>query len=120
MLDLDTNHVSELFYQSAAGERLCQRLLRHNAEVFTTAITVKESLRAWHHDTRQQIPAYARLLQQLELFAAWLVLPWDNEAADRFDTLRFLRGKIGTAGFEDRRHCARSRRHAVDQESGSL
>jgi tRNA(fMet)-specific endonuclease VapC len=101
MVVLDTNHVSELLYRSAAGERLLERLGRQS-EVVTTAVCVEETLRGWlaeirrNSDVRRQIPAYARLVQQVELFAAWLVLPWDEEAADHFERLRHLRQKVGT------------------------
>jgi tRNA(fMet)-specific endonuclease VapC len=102
MVVLDTNHVSELFYRSAAGERVLERLLSSQMEAVTTAVCVEENLRGWlavirrNSDVRLQIPAYARLIQQVELFAAWLVLPWDVEAADHFERLKHLRQKIGT------------------------
>jgi predicted nucleic acid-binding protein len=32
----------------------------------------------------------------VEVFASWLVLPWDDDAADRFDSLKPLRQQVGT------------------------
>jgi len=32
----------------------------------------------------------------VEVFASWLVLPWDDDAADRFDSLQSLRRQVGT------------------------
>ena len=102
MLVLDTNHVSELFFRSAAGDRLLARLTGNAADAATTAVTVEESLRGWlaeirrQDEARQQISAYSRLVRQVELFASWLVLPWDEEAADNFDRLNHLRQKVGT------------------------
>lgn len=67
-----------------------------------TAVTVEESLRGWmaelrrHADPRRQIAAYQRLVRQVEVFASWLVLPWDEDAADCFDRLTRLRQKVGT------------------------
>lgn len=102
MLVLDTNHVSELFYRSAAGQRLRERLKQHGGDIVTTAITVEESLRGWmaeirrHSEPRKQIAAYDRLIRQVELFAAWLILPWDDDAASHFDSLKHLRSKVGS------------------------
>ena len=102
MLVLDTNHASELIFRTTAGLRLLQRLDQSGGEVAVTAVTVEESLRGWlaeirrHAEPRRQIPAYQRLVGQVEVFASWLVLPWDDDAANRFDGLKSLRQKIGT------------------------
>jgi tRNA(fMet)-specific endonuclease VapC len=72
------------------------------ADAAVTAITVEESLRGWlaeirrRTDPRTQIAAYQRLVRQVEVFASWLVLPWDDDAADHFDSLKALRQKVGT------------------------
>ena len=101
MLVLDTNHVTEIFFRSSQGERLISRLASANDEVVTTVITVEESLRGWlaeirrHGDALKQIPAYSRFMQQVELFGAWLVLPWDRDAAERYETLLPLKHKVG-------------------------
>ena len=47
-------------------------------------------------EPRSQIAAYQRLIRQVEVFASWLVLPWDDDAADRFDSLQSLRRQVGT------------------------
>ena len=47
MFVLDTNHVSELTYRTAAGLRLLQRLDTVEQDAAVTAITVEESLRGW-------------------------------------------------------------------------
>lgn len=102
MLVLDTNHASELAFRTAAGLRLLGRLNDARQDVSVTAITVEESLRSWlaeirrHNRSRDQIAAYARLMLQVEFYASWLVLPWDGDAADKFDSLAHLRQKIGT------------------------
>lgn len=36
------------------------------------------------------------MIKQVEVFASWLVLPWDDDAADLFDSLKSLRQKVGT------------------------
>lgn len=102
MLVLDTNHTSELVFRTAAGLRLLQRLDQSGGEVAVTAITVEESLRGWLAEIRRQteprlqIPAYRRLIRQVEVFASWLVLPWDDDAANRFDALKAIRQRVGT------------------------
>lgn len=102
MLVLDTNHVSELTYRTAAGLRLIQKLDLTNEDAAVTAINVEESLRGWlaeirrRTDPRTQIAAYQRLIRQVEVFASWLVLPWDEDAANHFDSLKSLRQQVGT------------------------
>lgn len=102
MFVLDTNHVSELTYRTAAGLRLLQKLDTADQDAAVSAITVEESLRGWlaeirrRTDPRTQIAAYQRLIRQVEVFASWLVLPWDDDAADRLDSLKPLRQQVGT------------------------
>ncbi len=102
MFVLDTNHVSELTYRTTAGLRLLQRLDGSNQDVTISAITVEESLRGWlaeirrNAEPRNQIAAYQRLIRQVEVFAFWLVLPWDDDAVNCFDSLKSLRQKVGT------------------------
>jgi tRNA(fMet)-specific endonuclease VapC len=102
MFVLDTNHVSELTYRTAAGLRLLQRLDAADQDAAVSAITVEESLRGWlaqirrNTEPRNQIAAYQRLTRQVEVFASWLVLPWDDDAADHFDSLKSLRQQVGT------------------------
>jgi tRNA(fMet)-specific endonuclease VapC len=102
VLVLDTNHVSELTYRTAAGLRLIQKLDVTNEDAAVTAINVEESLRGWlaeirrRTDPRTQIATYQRLIRQVEVFASWLVLPWDEDAANHFDSLKSLRQQVGT------------------------
>jgi len=81
---------------------LIQKLDVTNEDAAVTAINVEESLRGWlaeirrRTDPRTQIAAYQRLIRQVEVFASWLVLPWDEDAADHFDSLKLLRQQVGT------------------------
>jgi predicted nucleic acid-binding protein len=76
MFVLDTNHVSELTYRTAAGLRLLQKLETADQDAAVTAITVEKSLRRWlaeirrRTDPRTQIAAYQRLTRQVEVFAS--------------------------------------------------
>ncbi len=47
-------------------------------------------------DPTEQIAAYDRLVRQVELFAAWLILPWDLDAVEWFRRFRQERIRIGT------------------------
>ena len=82
MVVLDTDHASELGMRSAAGLRLLQRLEAAREDAAITAITVEEGMRGWlaeirrHPDPARQMAAYDHLVRQVELFAAWLILPW--------------------------------------------
>ncbi len=102
MFVLDANHASELIFRTTAGLRLFRRLDQSGGDAAVTAVTVEESLRGWlaeirrQAEPRRQIPAYQRLVAQVEVFASWLVLPWDDAAANCFDGLKFLRQKVGT------------------------
>lgn len=102
MFVLDTNHVSELTFCTSVGSRLLHRLEESVQDVAVSAITFEESLRGWlalirqQSEPRKQIQAYQRLTRQVEVFASWLVLPWDEDAVDRFEFLISLRQQVGT------------------------
>jgi tRNA(fMet)-specific endonuclease VapC len=102
MVILDTDHASELGFRSAAGMRLLSRLDRIDSDIVITAITVEEQLRGWlaalkrHADPAARVADYARLIRQVELHAAWTVLPWDADAVRVFSNLRSQRIRIGT------------------------
>lgn len=69
MFVLDTNHVSELTYRTAAGLRLLQKLDVTDQDAAVSAITVEESLRGWlaeirrRTEPRKQVAAYQRLVR---------------------------------------------------------
>ena len=52
MFVLDTNHLSELTYRTAAGLRLLHKLDAEDQDAAVTAITVEESLRGWLAEIR--------------------------------------------------------------------
>jgi len=69
MFVLDTNHVIELTYRTAAGLRLLQKLDATDQDATVSAITVEESLRGWlaeirrRTEPRKQVAAYQRLVR---------------------------------------------------------
>lgn len=98
---LDTNHLAELEENSAVGRLLRTRLASQSDPLATTIITVEEHLRGWlallnrSNDPDWQIPVYARLQKQVDLFANWLVLPFDQEAAALLRQFQKQRIRIG-------------------------
>lgn len=99
---LDTNHVSELGYNSALGARLRQRLKQSASDVVTSVITVEEELRGWLAKLNQcreddlQIELYLKLTRRVEFLARWVVLSLDAESLSRFWSFRRQGVRIGT------------------------
>ncbi len=99
---LDTDHHSELDRASAPGERLKQRLSQAHEDPAVTLVTVEEHLRGWLAELRRetnphcQSRLYDKLGSQLELFSRWIVLRWDEDAADLFMAYRRQGVRIGT------------------------
>ena len=94
MFVLDTNHVTELAYDSARGVRLRRRLSEARAEVVTSVVTLEEELRGWlarinrERTTAAQVPVYDKLIERVMFFSRWSILPLDDESAANFVRLR--------------------------------
>jgi tRNA(fMet)-specific endonuclease VapC len=102
LLVLDTDHFSEWERVSAAGSRLRVRLETAKPDLALSIVTVEEQLRGWpaeisrHHDPHRQITPYAKLRRQVEVFADWMVLPWDADSAGLFLDLRRQGVRLGS------------------------
>jgi tRNA(fMet)-specific endonuclease VapC len=104
MIILDTDHLSALQVRyGERGEYLRRRMARSADQDFTvTAITIEEQLRGWlaeiaaNADPVKQVGVYARLVGLVRFFAAWRVLPFDDDAAVQCNELRRLRVRTGT------------------------
>ncbi|MGA2557782.1 MAG: type II toxin-antitoxin system VapC family toxin [Verrucomicrobiota bacterium] len=102
MLVLDTDHLSELERDSAAGRRLAKRLETSRSAKVVTIVTLEELLRGWlaelgrHQNPHRQIIGYAKLQRQIETFANWVILPWDSDSAELFLKLRRGGVRIGS------------------------
>ena len=102
MLILDTDHLVEIDRGSTLGSAVLEKLDHSGEEVATTIISAEEQLRGWLAqinrlpDAHRQIDSYRRLQRRLDFFAAWHLLPWDADTADRFNSLRADRVRIGT------------------------
>ena len=67
-----------------------------------TVITLEEQMRGWlaeisrHHNPRRQVGGYAKLQRQVDVFADWIVLSWDDDSAKLFVDLRRQGVRIGS------------------------
>jgi tRNA(fMet)-specific endonuclease VapC len=104
MIVLDTDHLTE--FQGPDSKRranLVQRLdQRGDLAVATTIVSVEEHLRgrlatinSRPAGFRQVVP-YDELLGVLAFLSDWLILPFDQTTAQRFDDLRAAKIRIGT------------------------
>jgi tRNA(fMet)-specific endonuclease VapC len=63
---------------------------------------MEEQMRGWlaeinrRPDPHKQVPAYERLLRLFEFLREWVVVPFDERAADEVHRLRKQRIRIGT------------------------
>ncbi len=100
----DTNHFRELAWrpETTTGERLRQRMEQSGGDFATTIITADETLRGWlakvasAKTAGQQIWAYDQLAAVVLCLADYSMLPWDTEAAARFEAFQALRLRAGT------------------------
>jgi tRNA(fMet)-specific endonuclease VapC len=71
-------------------------------DIAVTVVTVEEQMRGWlaeinrHHNPHRQIAAYAKLQRQIEVFADWMIFPWDTDSAELFLDLRRQGVRIGS------------------------
>ena len=104
MIVLDTSYVS--LFQHPDGARanaLRGRLAASpDRDIVTTAITPEEQMRGWlsaihgQPDVHGQVTYYERLVGLFRFFANWRILPFDDSAADQFQSFRAQRIRIGT------------------------
>ena len=86
----------------AAGARLAERLEAAPDEKAVTVITLEEQMRGWladisrQREPHRQVNGYAKLQRQVDVFADWTVLGWDDDSADLFVDLRRQRVRIGS------------------------
>jgi tRNA(fMet)-specific endonuclease VapC len=104
MMLLDTDHLTVLtFREHSAYSVLCARLdAQADQEFVTSIITVEELMRGWmavinrQRKAHDQTHAYSRLGQLFDFFSDWVIIPFDDRAADEFEKLRCGRIRIGT------------------------
>jgi tRNA(fMet)-specific endonuclease VapC len=104
MIVLDTDHLTELQREnSVKGARLLERLdSQADQDATTTVITLEEQLRgrlsAIHgsKDAAAQVPAYDLLTRLLDYYSRLVVLPFDRNAVQLFESLKRQKIRIGT------------------------
>ena len=103
MIVLDTDHLGEFQKgTSSAAKQLRDRLDTCGETVATTIVSLEEMMRGWlaaihrQRDTRKQIRSYEQLARLFNVFSAWRILPWDEQAVRHFEALRSTRLRIGT------------------------
>jgi tRNA(fMet)-specific endonuclease VapC len=76
--------------------------LRDGETVAISVVTIEEQLRGWlaaiakERSARRQVGPYRELAGLFEFFAEFLIAPFDDNAADRFDELRPAHRRMGT------------------------
>ncbi len=104
MIVLDTDHITELQrLESKRRIKLVEQLKQLGARPLTTTIvTVEERLRGYLSTINrrpagnEQVVPYRELLELMTFFAGWVILPFDQIAAQRFHDLKASKVRIGT------------------------
>jgi tRNA(fMet)-specific endonuclease VapC len=103
MILLDTDHLSVFTDERDPRHGLLNtRMEAATEQVACSIVSVEEVLRGWlafiHRlrDVHQQLPAYTRLGQFLNVLNNCEIVPFDERAADQFAALRRQRVRIGT------------------------
>jgi len=102
LLLLDTDHYSEWERAFNPGLRLRARLEASRPAIAHTIITIEEQMRGWlaqinrQASVQLQIQPCAKLLQQVDNFAQWTILPFDADAARLFVEFRRQGVRIGS------------------------
>lgn len=105
MILIDTDHATLLkFPDSDRGRRLIARLeaVPSTEIVGVTIITVEERMRGWlaviarERNAARQVVGYRELSALFEFYQEFEIVPFDEDAAGRFDALRCQRLRVGT------------------------
>jgi tRNA(fMet)-specific endonuclease VapC len=104
MLVLDSDHLTELGFQSIPGQRLSKRLARSEIPALISIISFQEQMAGMLSRINQiksasvseLVLAYNSLANISDFLAGFTRLPFDKEAAARFLILRKQGVRIGT------------------------
>jgi tRNA(fMet)-specific endonuclease VapC len=104
MIVLDTSYISLFQYpENARASSLRERLIESpDRDILTTAITLEEQMRGWlsaihaQRLVQGQVKYYEGLVRLIRFFGDWRILPFDDLAAEKFESLRAQRVRIGT------------------------
>jgi tRNA(fMet)-specific endonuclease VapC len=104
MIVLYTYHITEL---QRPDSRRRIKLVEHLEQLgapplSTTIVTVEERLRGYLSTINrraagnEQVAPYAELLELMKFFSEWLIMPFDQTAAQQFHDLKARKIRIGT------------------------
>jgi len=104
MILLDTDHFSVLRNQGRGSHPALIRRLQSafDRDIATTIVTVEEQIRGWMaaihrvRDFEQQLEAYERLHQLVNILGNWTIVPTEDDAVAEFNQLKARRIRIGT------------------------
>jgi tRNA(fMet)-specific endonuclease VapC len=105
MILFDTDHLSVLMRTTNSGyAQITQSMIASSDQEFCVcAINLEEHMRGWlaaiarHTEAPRQVPAYERLVELVEFYQRWKILPFDTAAADEAERLRALKIRISTS-----------------------
>ena len=99
---LDTNHFREVAEGSAGATVIERRATRERTEITLSIITVQEATGGWLglingiRAGRDQIHAYESFQRTITALQRFMILPFDEAAADHFHALQSERPRTGT------------------------
>lgn len=102
MIILDTDHLSVFMDERDPRHSPLINRLEAEEQVACTVVSIEEILRGWlalinkRKSVHEQIPAYARLGQLIQVLSEWTILAFDDLAADQFAALRRQLKRVGT------------------------
>jgi tRNA(fMet)-specific endonuclease VapC len=104
MIILDTDHLTVLRYPEHSQYGILSANMHRSPDTIfaTTAVSLEEQMRGWLAAIRRarrvhdQILYYTRLVSMVRFMSKWQILPFNETAADQFETLRKERIRIGT------------------------
>jgi len=105
MILMDTDHATLLKYpESERGRRFIDRLtsVPPSEVVGVAIITVEERMRGWlaviakERISLRQVVGYRELAELFEFYQEFEIVPFDEDAARRFDVLRTQRVRLGS------------------------
>ena len=104
ILILDTDHLTVIQRQAEPAYSYLRARLQAfpHADARTTIVNVEKQMRGWlsvvasAKKRSQEVAAYQRLHALLNFFGAIPVLDYDEDAAERFESMRRSRLRVGT------------------------
>jgi len=104
MIILDTDHMSLLEWrESPLGRKLLERLAELSVgESAVTIISFEEQFRGWMTCLAKaktlvaEIQVYGQMIRQVNQYAAWRIISFDEPAAVEFQRLRKLKLRVAT------------------------